>query len=419
MTTHPPDPAASGHGQPPSGPPHPPPGHGQPPSGQATPSQTPPALAVHAASPERDVHLDVEVPAGQVLAVLGANGAGKSTLLALAAGTLRPGSGRVRIAGRTVADDHTWVPAHARRVSLLAQEALLFPHLDAVANVAFGPRATGTGRRAAERLAHDLLDRVGAGELARRRPARLSGGQAQRVALARALATDPELILLDEPLSALDVDSAAAMRQLLREVLRGTGRSAVLVTHDLLDVLAVADAVVVLEEGRVAEHGPALEVLTRPRSRFAAALAGTNLVAGTLTGTGPDAAVLTGHVPRGRGVPPGADRAGTDRHPSTALVLHGLADPACRPGSAVAATFSPRSVAVHRHAPGGSPRNTLAVTVTTLEQQGELVRVRAATPTGQVLAADITPASVASLALAPGQPVVYAVKAAEVQIYPA
>lgn len=364
------------------------------------------AVAVHASVPERDVVLDLDVPRGQVLGVLGANGAGKSTLLGLVAGTVRPGSGSVRVGGTVVADDGAWVPPHRRRVSLLAQEPLLFPHMDVVTNVAFGPRSTGAARREAERLARERLAQVGAADLAERRPHALSGGQAQRVALARALAPEPDVLLLDEPLAALDVEVAAAMRQLLREVLRGTGRTAVLVTHDLLDVLAVADAVLVLDHGRVVEHGPTLEVLTRPRSAFAAALAGVNLVAGTLQGTGGDTAVLA-PAPR-----PGA----------APLLLHGLVDATAgpvAPGAAVAATFSPRAVSVHREPPGGSPRNTVAVTVTTLEQQGELVRVRARTDGGHEIAADITPASVASLSLTPGLAVLLAVKTAEVALYPA
>ena len=356
-----------------------------------------PALAVRATVPERDVELDVEVAAGEVVAVLGPNGAGKSTLLGLAAGILRPASGTVHVGGGAVADGARWVPPHARRVALLAQEPLLFPHLDALGNVAFGLRAAGTPRREAARRAQELLDQVGAGDLADRRPAELSGGQAQRVALARALAPDPDVVLLDEPLSALDVGAAAELRQVLRQVLREAGRAAALVTHDLLDVLAVADSVVVLEAGRVVERGPALEVLSRPRSAFAARLAGVNLVAGTLAGAGGEAVVRAGD----------------------GLELHGLPDPACEPGSAVAATFSPRAVSVHRAPPGGSPRNTVPVTLDALELQGELVRVRGAAPGGHRLAADITPGSVAALDLAPGSRVLFTVKAAEVSIYPA
>ncbi|MFH5820995.1 ABC transporter permease [Georgenia sp. AZ-5] len=357
-----------------------------------------PALSVRAAVPDRGVDLAVEVPAGQVLAVLGPNGAGKSTLLAVAAGLVRP-TGAVRVGGRTVADGATWVPPHARRVSLLAQEPLLFPHLDVTANVAFGPRAAGTPPARAEAAARERLAQVGCAPLARRRPSQLSGGQAQRVALARALATDPDVMLLDEPLSALDVGAAAEMRLVLRRVLRGSGRTALLVTHDLLDVLGIADAVVVLDGGRVVERGPVVEVLTRPRSAFAAALAGVNLVVGSLA---PDRSAVVAPSPAG-GAP---------------LVLHGLPDAGCEPGGAVAATFSPRAVAVHLAPPGGSPRNVLPATVASLESQGELVRVRAATTTGHLLAADITPGSAAALGLGPGAPVHLSVKAAEVTVFP-
>ncbi|KAE8762812.1 ABC transporter permease [Georgenia thermotolerans] len=352
------------------------------------------SIMVHASVPERGVDLDVELPGGQVVAVLGPNGAGKSTLLGLLSGLVRPGAGTVRIGARTVADDATWVPPHARRAALLAQEPLLLPHLDALGNVAFGPRAGGVPRASADRLARERLAQVGAEALAGRRPHQLSGGQAQRVALARALAPEPDVLLLDEPLSALDVSAAVAMRQVLRTLLRGSGRTAVLVTHDLLDVLAVADAVVVLDGGRVVEQGPALEVLTRPRSAFAARLAGVNLVLGGLAPEGD--AVVTG-----------------------SLALHGLVDPACQAGEQVAATFSPRAVSVHRTPPGGSPRNVVGVTVTGLEHLGELVRVRATTADGHSLAADITPAAVAELSLQHGATVLFSVKAAEVTIFPA
>ncbi|PYG01015.1 molybdate transport system ATP-binding protein [Georgenia satyanarayanai] len=353
-----------------------------------------PALSVRAAVPERDVEIELTVPAGRVLALLGPNGAGKSTVLGLAAGTVRPADGEVHVAGRRVAGEGAWVPPHGRRISLLAQEPLLLPHLDVLANVAFGPRARGVARRAADEVARTRLAEVGAEALAERRVHRLSGGQAQRVALARALAPDPHLLLLDEPLSALDVDAAAQLRQVLRAALRGSGRAAVVVTHDLLDVLALADDVVVLEAGRVVEQGTTAEVLGRPRSGFGARLAGVNLLLGER-------------------VAADAVRAGDE-------VVHGLASaqPAARTGRAAAA-FSPRAVAVHRTAPGGSPRNVLPVRVTGLEQQGALVRVRGETASGTRLAADVTPASLSVLRVGVGDDVVLVVKAAEVEIYDA
>lgn len=360
---------------------------------------THPALAIHANVAGRDVHLDLQVPQGQVVALLGANGSGKSTALALASGTLRPGAGTVHIGGRPVAGHGTWVPPHRRGISLLAQEPLLLPHLDVLANVAFGPQSLGKGRARARQIAMERLQEVGIGHLARRRSRELSGGQQQRVALARALAPDPELLLLDEPLGALDIEAAAQMRQVLRAALREAGRSALIVTHDLLDVLALASDVVVLADGRVAEQGPTMQVLTRPRSDFAARLAGVNMVPGTWQAR--DAITV-----------------------AQGLVIHGMPDGEGSPGSAAhdggaaAATFSPRAVAVYREAPGGSPRNTVVVQVSGIEQQGELVRVRGRTTAGIVLAADITPPAVASLELAVGQEVTFAIKAAEVTIYP-
>ena len=191
----------------------------------------------------------ITVDPGDVLAVLGPNGSGKSTLLDVLAGLLRPDAGHVRVGGRTLTDSGVHVPPHRRGVGLLAQQPLLFPHLTALANVAFGPRAQGMSRRAATARARELLDAVDVAGLADRRPAQLSGGQQQRVALARALAAGPDLLLLDEPLAALDVDTMPAMRALLRRTIRDSGRTAVLVTHAALDALVLADRVIVLSDG--------------------------------------------------------------------------------------------------------------------------------------------------------------------------
>lgn len=347
-------------------------------------------LAFDAAIPERGFAVRLEVPGGQTLALLGPNGSGKSTLLAATAGLLRPRDARIALAGRTLTETRAgrtaaWVPPHARGVGLLAQEPRLFPHLSALENVAFGPRSRGVGRRPAEAAALEWLARVDLAALAARRPRQLSGGQAQRVALARALAAEPALLLLDEPLAALDVDAAPAMRSTLRAVL--AGRTAVIATHDVLDALLLADAVAVLDGGRLVEQGPTREVLTRPRSAFAARIAGLNLVTGTWEGDGvraPEGFTVRGQAAEGE--PP-----------------H---------GTAMVAVFRPAAVAVHREPPAGSPRNRIAVTVTALEPRGELIRVR-----GGGLAADVTPTAVAELGLAPGTPALFVVKAAEVDVY--
>ncbi|QSR27866.1 molybdenum ABC transporter ATP-binding protein [Nocardioides aromaticivorans] len=344
------------------------------------------SLVVDVQVADRDVEIAFEVAAGETVAILGPNGAGKSTTLDVVGGLLRPDSGRVVLDGKELTGADRWVAPHARRTALLAQDPLLFPHLSVLENVAFGPRSRGAGRAAARETALAWLAEVDATGLAERRPAQLSGGQAQRVAVARALAADPQLLLLDEPMAALDIAVAPALRQLLRTVL--ADRTAVVVTHHVLDALLLADRVVVLEGGRVVEQGPAGVVLSRPRSAFAARFAGLNLVSGVAT-------------PDGVRRPDGS-------------VLHGTAtDPAPREGSEAVAVFRPSAVAVHREPPGGSPRNVLSVRVEELEPLGDVVRVRAGD-----LAADVTVAAVAELGLAPGQEVSFVVKATEVDVYP-
>jgi molybdate transport system ATP-binding protein len=347
-------------------------------------------LEVAAIVAERGLDLTVTVNDHQVVAVLGPNGAGKSTLLAVIAGLLRPDCGQASLNGRTVfdvgrrAEADVWVPAHARGVALLAQEPLLFPHLNALDNVAFGPRSTGRSRRDARAIARSWLAEVDATEYVDRRPAQLSGGQAQRIAVARALATEPELLLLDEPMAALDVAVAPALRQMLRRVL--AGRTVIIVTHDVLDALLLADQVIVVEEGRVVEAGPTVDVLARPRSGFAARIAGLNLVRGTREGHG----VRTAH----------------------GLLIEGIAEDPVQQGEPAVAVFRPSAVGVHKRPPGGSPRNVITVTITDLEPHGDQIRVRS-----PELSADITTAAVADLDLVPHTSAVFAVKASEVAIY--
>ncbi|MFI7117151.1 sulfate/molybdate ABC transporter ATP-binding protein [Amycolatopsis sp. NPDC049868] len=334
--------------------------------------------------------LDVgfEVPAGGVLALLGPNGSGKSSVLGCLAGLLRPDRARITLGGRGLAG----LPPHARGIGLLSQDALLFPHLSALDNVAFAPRSTGAGRAEAKRRAREWLTEVDALDLAGRRPAQLSGGQAQRVAIARALAAEPGLLLLDEPFAALDVDAAPAIRGLLRRVLR-SGPPTVLVTHDPLDALALADHVAVLDGGRIVERGETRKVLSAPRTAFTARIAGLNLVPGVAVEGG----LRTS----------GGQLAGI---PAEDVVE----------GEAAVAVFAPSAVAVylrdgeHR----GSPRNTVEGIVEALEPHGPVIRVRARGDDWAAgLAADLTPAAVAELALEPGTPVNLSVKAASVAVH--
>ncbi|MFT2708415.1 ABC transporter ATP-binding protein [Clavibacter zhangzhiyongii] len=242
--------------------------------------------------------LDVRlrVPAGSVTAVVGPNGAGKSTLLRALAGLLPLTAGRVALDGRVLEDADggaARIPAEGRGVGVVFQDHLLFPHLSARANVAFGPRAHGVARADADDRAHALLDRLGIAHLADRRPAALSGGQSQRIALARALVLEPPLLLLDEPMAALDAGTRLDVRDLLAEELRRFGGAAVLVTHDPVDALALADRIVVLEDGRVVQEGAAVDVAAQPATVYVARLVGTN----RLELRGPDGVVRAIVVP--------------------------------------------------------------------------------------------------------------------------
>ncbi|WP_156690107.1 sulfate/molybdate ABC transporter ATP-binding protein [Mycobacterium sp. Marseille-P9652] len=358
-------------------------------------------LRVRTAVAERSLDVEFSVAAGEVLALLGPNGAGKTTALHVVAGLVRPDRGMVRLGDRVLTDTAAGVnvATHDRRVGLLLQDPLLFPHMSAAANVAFGPRARrgplrGRGRERAGALR--WLREVDAEPLADRKPRQLSGGQAQRVAVARALAAEPEVLLLDEPLTGLDVGAAAAIRGVVRAAVARTGCAVVLVTHDLSDVLTLADRVLVLESGRVAESGPVAEVLTAPRSRFGARIAGINLVTGTVED---DGALVTASGSRWHAAPGG----GFSR------------------GDRAVAVFSPAAVAVYRERPQGSPRNTVAVTVADLDVRGSAVRVRGGDqPDGAPgLAAEITVDAATELRLAAGEKVWFSVKAHEVRLYPA
>jgi molybdate transport system ATP-binding protein len=359
-------------------------------TGSATSSA--PDLVLDAALTERGIDVRLEVAPGETVALLGPNGAGKSSVIGMLAGLLRPDRGSARLGGRSLfdLDAGQWLPPHSRGIALMAQDPLLFPHLTVLENVAFGPRSTGTHRGEARARARHWLEAVDAWQFADRRPAQLSGGQAQRISIARALAADPALLLLDEPMAALDVTVVPAVRQLLRTVL--ADRTAVIVTHDVLDALMLADRVMVMESGRVVEEGPTADVLSRPRSAFGARLADLNLCVGVATADG---------VRLGGGVE-----------------VHGVAHEGTLPGQAAVAAFSPRSVALHLAPPGGSPRNALPLVVDELEPRGPIVRVHGIGPSGVQLAADVTAAVVAELDLAPGARVHGVVKALEVAVYP-
>jgi molybdate transport system ATP-binding protein len=335
--------------------------------------------------------LDVRLTAerGDVVAVIGPNGAGKSTLVRALAGIVPLDAGHVECAGETWEDARgARLEARLRRVGMVFQDGLLFPHLSASGNVAYGPRARGVGRREADDLARSWLTRLGVGDLAGRRPDQLSGGQAQRVAVARALATSPRLLLLDEPLSALDVGTAMALRLELARHLREHDGVSLLVTHDALDAMTVANRVLVLDEGRVAQVGPPAEVASRPATDHVARLVGLNVLRGTGSGT------------------------------SVRLDGGGTLVTSTPARGAVSACFSPTAVTLTLGEPSGSARNRWPGRVTSLVPHGAAVRVhvdRRGRAGG--LIADVTPASAAQLGLAPGSEVWATVKATEVSVY--
>ena len=226
------------------------------------------------------------VAPGQVLGIIGANGSGKSTLLGAIAGSHRLDDGIVQLNDRVLSrrtDDGAEIAIRRpeRRIGLLDQRALLFPHLDARENIAFAPRALGVHRREADRIAESWLERVGLPGRGDARPRDLSGGQQQRVAIARTLAAEPELLLLDEPFAALDVTSRSELRSIIAAEVRRLGIPTVIVSHDPLDLIALADRMLVLESGRVAQEGSVASVLEFPATPFAAAFAGRALLRGT------------------------------------------------------------------------------------------------------------------------------------------
>jgi molybdate transport system ATP-binding protein len=332
---------------------------------------------------------DVAVRPGEVVAMLGPNGAGKSTLVRAVAG-LTPVDRGVVQAGTAVVDDpqrHIFVPPEQRRVGVVFQDHRLFPHLRVLGNVAFGLRCRGVDRHGSRTSAAAWLDRLGVAELSRRRPSELSGGQAQRVALARALAAEPEVLLLDEPLAALDVQTRAAVQGELRSHLGHYAGATLLVTHDPIEALLLAHRIVVLENGRVAQQGTAAEITSRPVTPYVARLVGLNLYAGTAR----DGVVaLDG----------GGDLVAPDAGEGRVLL-------AVRPSALTVHTEQPHA---------SSARNVWRVRITALAPLAD--RIRLTTHGAQEMLVDVTASAVAELDLRPGADVWLTAKATDVVAYP-
>ncbi len=337
-----------------------------------------------------DLDVDLTVAPGEVLALLGPNGAGKSTILRALAGLVAVDRGRIVIDG-TVVDDpavDVFVEPEHRPIGVVFQDYLLFDHMTVLENVAYGLRARGTPKRDARGHATEWLTRVGLAEYAGQRPGALSGGQAQRAALARALAVRPRLLLLDEPLAALDVGTRATVRRDLRRHLDSFDGMRVLVTHDPVDAYALADRVAIVEAGRIVQAGTLGEVTAHPRSRYVADLVGVNLLTGAVHG---------GQLTTGTGV---------------AVVV---ADAAPGPAYAV---IRPHSITLTRAAPAGtSARNTWPGTIVAIDRLGD--RARVAIHGTLPLTAEITVAALDDLGLRPGDEVHATVKATDIEVAPA
>ncbi|UUU43496.1 ABC transporter permease [Streptomyces sp. NBC_00162] len=328
--------------------------------------------------------LTLDAEPGTTIAVVGENGAGKTTLLRALLGLTPRAHADLRL-GDT---DVTELPPHRRQVAWVPQDGALFPHLSALANTAYGLRAHGVRRADARREARAWLDRLGVGHLAERRPAQLSGGQAQRVALARALAARPRLLLLDEPLAALDQTTRAHVRHTLRTHLAGFGGVCLIVTHDPVEAVSLADRVLVLADGQTLQDAPPSEVTRHPRSPWVARMLGRNAWPGTASADGL-ALAAGGRLVVAEALPEGAQ----------ALAI-----------------IAPEAVSVHRDRPGGSPRNVWPGTVREITAVGSRLRVLIAPDEAPDLVAEITPEAAAELGIVDGAQVWTSVKATEVTL---
>ncbi|MEP7112644.1 MAG: ABC transporter ATP-binding protein [Ilumatobacteraceae bacterium] len=346
-------------------------------------------LRAHIVVARGSLSLDVWLNAapGEVVALLGPNGAGKTTILRCLAGLLAIERGSIEIRGEMLDDPSTgvFVQSEQRECGVMFQQYLLFPHMSVLENVAFGLRAKGVDKSLAHEQARLWLRKVGSTGVEGSRPDQLSGGQAQRVALARALASEPKLLLLDEPLAALDAGIRVEVRRELRRHLAGFTGSAVLVTHDPVDAYTLADRVVIIEHGHVVQDGTFVEIAAHPRSAYVAELVGVNLLTGSMMG-----GIFA--------VDGGA----------TLVVAAEDID-----GAAIA-VIRPQAVSLHATRPEGSPRNTWMATVIDVDHRADRVRVRLQGPIQ--LTAEITAGAAESLRIRVGLGLWAAVKATEISV---
>ncbi len=339
-----------------------------------------------------DFVLDVDfaLASGQTTALLGPNGSGKSTLVKALAGLLPIDAGSITLAGRSLDAPAAgiFVPTEERGVGVVFQRYLLFEHLDVLDNISFAPVMAGTRRSEARAAAHRWVADLGLDGLESRKPSQLSGGQAQRVAIARALASKPHVLLLDEPLAALDIETKASLRRLLKDTLDAFEGPRLLITHDPVDAFLLAERVLIIEDGKITQAGSPIDLAQRPATPYAAALAGLNLLAGENAG---------GSI-------------------TLSDSAQGLATANTQMAGPVLVTINPNAIALHTDKPSGSPRNSWQTTIATVEGSGDITRVTLADPLP--LNVDITPGAASSMQLEPGAPVWASIKATEVFVHP-
>ncbi|MFD4477829.1 ABC transporter permease [Streptomyces sp. NPDC058471] len=359
-------------------------------AGSADAEHVPPSTSTERWSLHAEVtgfnQLTLDAEPGTTIAVVGPNGAGKTTLLRALLGLTPRAHAALRLGDTDVTD----LPPHRRHVAWVPQDGALFPHMSALANTAYGPRALGVPRAEARRRAQEWLDRLGVGHLAHRRPAQVSGGQAQRVALARALAARPRLLLLDEPLAALDQTTRAHVRHTLRTHLDTFGGVCLIVTHDPVEAVSLADRVLVLDQGLALQDEAPAEVTRHPRSPWVARMLGRNAWSGTA-------------VPEGLALPGGGTLVIADPLPA---------------GTEALAIIAPEAVSVHRDKPTGSPRNVWPGTIREITTSGSRLRLLITSPQAPDLVAEITPQAAAELGLTDGTRVWTSVKATETTVVP-
>ncbi len=374
------------------------------PSQLADPAAPGSKIELVAKLPERAIdNARLEVSPGQFLTLIGPNGCGKSTLCLMIAGLLRT-QGYLKIADKTL-DEPGWrgtfVSPGKRPVALLAQNPGIFTHMSVLDNVAFGPRCQGQGRRRARQRAWQELHAVGASHLAYRQGGELSGGQAARVALARALATSPQVLVLDEPMAALDVQARSQLRARIRERTRARAITVVMVSHDLVDIASLSDAVAVMDAGKLITQGPTTEILSTPSTEFVASLTGASLLNGTLAGD-----EATPQLKLGKGL-------------SLRLAQWPQAsadEPAWQVGAKAVALINSDAIALYPQQPKGSPRNVIPVSVSSLDGDGAVVSLSLRLADGQRLRTRLTAAAIAELGIEVGTSLFAVIKATAITL---